>query len=119
MPSRLSRRGFLGAAGGAAAAVALLPHEFAWGATTSGAGPRDELTRLGRAYLALTPDEDSVDTLFDRVPDLDRKQPVVGQLPALQSIVTADFARQRTVSVDGWRLARTEARVAALHALGR
>lgn len=126
MPSRFSRRRFLGVTGGAAAAVALgVPGDLtwgsgAWGGTAAGvATPRDPLTRLGRAYLALTPDEDSVDTLFDRVPGLDRQQPVVAQLPALQSTVTADFARQRTVSIDGWCLARTEARVAALHALGR
>jgi hypothetical protein len=82
------------------------------------AAPRDQLTRLGRAYLALAPDEDSADALFDRVPGLNRQQPVVEQLPALQATVTSDFARRRTVSIDGWRLSRTEARVAALHALG-
>ncbi|MSO79490.1 MAG: hypothetical protein EXQ79_07760 [Acidimicrobiia bacterium] len=121
MPSRFSRRRFLGVTGGAAAAVALgVPGELSWPGAVAAATPgSDPLARLGRAYLSIAPDEGSVDTLFDRVPGLRRNRPVIEQLPDLQSRVASDFARQRTVSIDGWRLARTEARVAALHALGQ
>jgi hypothetical protein len=120
LPIRFSRRRFLGLAGGAAAITIVAPHDVAFGrALASDAEPRDPITSLGRAYLSLTPEEQSVDTLFERVPGLHRNQPVVEQLSGLQAKVTADFARHRTVSIDGWRVARTEARVAALHALGR
>jgi hypothetical protein len=121
VPGRYSRRRFLGIAGGAAAVVTVgVPRDLVWAdATVPAAGARDPITRLGRAYLDLTPDEDSVDTLFDLVPGLRRGQPVVEQLPGLEPKVTSDFARRRTVSIDGWHLSRTEARVAALHALGR
>jgi hypothetical protein len=120
LPSRFSRRRFLGIAGGAAAFTLVAPHDLAWAQPVATAAPSaDPITRLGHAYLALTPDEDSIDTLFDRVPGLHKSLPVVEQLPDLQAKVNADFARARTVSIDGWRMSRTEARVAALHALGR
>lgn len=121
MALRCSRRRFLGLAGGATAAIATgVPLELLRGQDGAPRGTAaDPVARLGRVYLRSEPDEGTVDALFDRVPGLTRRRPVLEQLPDLQGRVTADFARQRTVSVAGWRLARTEARVAALHALGR
>jgi hypothetical protein len=118
---RYTRRGFLGVAGGTATAVAVgLPRDLAWSDLVAGMAPdRDLLAVLGRAYLKIAANEASVDSLFERVPGLSRRRPAAEQLPELQARITSDFARQRTVSIDGWRLARTEARIAALHALGR
>lgn len=76
------------------------------------------LVRLGRAVLTARPDEADPDTLARLLmaaaaPGTDLADP-----PAVAARVVADdFAAGRTVDVDGWRLAVSEARAAALLAL--
>lgn len=63
------------------------------------------LAIIGVRYRELHPDDDPVAALGD-LPDVD-------QLGRLAERVTADFAAGDVVDVDGWILARTEARAAA------
>jgi hypothetical protein len=71
---------------------------------------------VGAAYLALTPDEASRETLRELVPELAgvRRGEIEGRLGVLAERVREDFASGDTVVIDGWVLARTEARGAAL-----
>ena len=76
---------------------------------------------VGRRYLAVNPGEASRPVLLDRLgplaPAPDR--PVEPRVWRHRLIVarTADFAAGDTVLVDGWLLARSEARLCALVAL--
>lgn len=72
---------------------------------------------VGRRYREDVPEEDDRAVLLDAL-GLGRGE-VTGldDLPDLAQAVTADFAAGRTVSVDGWVLALTEARAAALVSL--
>ena len=80
--------------------------------------------RIGRAYLAAHPAEAELTLLVEGVVGgwddaegwLERAGP--GELRArLRAQIRADFAARRTVSVQGWVLARTEARLFGLAAL--
>lgn len=76
------------------------------------------LVRVGRAVLTTRPDEADPDTLVRLLiaaagPGTDLADP----LGVAARVVADDFAAGRTVDVDGWRLAVSEARAAALLAL--
>lgn len=83
------------------------------------------LRRLGRHYLADTPDERDPATLLARL-SLDRLISASGdparqggfwravETDALKARREQEFASGETVIVDGWLLARTEARLCAL-----
>lgn len=132
--SRISRRAVVVGLGGAAtvAAVAALvgsqldddERTPADRPTASGAGqPPDgeAIARVGEAYRAAYPDEDDVAVLLAALPQfegLDARE-VQQQLPTLRDQVRADFAGGDVVMVDGWLLAVTEARAAALVSLLR
>ncbi|MDZ7676291.1 MAG: hypothetical protein U5K30_14635 [Acidimicrobiales bacterium] len=64
------------------------------------------LVAIGTRYRELHPDDDPADAGADL--------PAGDLADALRAQVRADFDAGRTVDVDGWVLARTEARVAAL-----
>lgn len=80
---------------------------------------------IGEAYLATHPHEANVTLLVDAL-DADQAtsrclaaepcDPIV-VAQAVAEAVRADFIARRTVKLDGWVLARTEARLCALHAL--
>ncbi len=79
------------------------------------------LVAVGRRYLDVHPEEASVAFLLRAIPQLGTDvplDPVVG-LAGLRDRVAEDFAAGEVVSVDGWLLARTEARAAALYAIER
>lgn len=79
------------------------------------------LVAVGRRYLEAHPDEASVAFLLRALPQLGAdipSDPATG-LGGLRDQVTEDFAAGDIVSVDGWSLARTEARAAALYAIER
>jgi hypothetical protein len=86
---------------------------------TPDAATSGPIAGLGRAYLALHPNEASPAKLLRLVPEIDPKRPMIEQFGEVAKTVSADFADDRVVSVDGWQLAATEARLAALVALGR
>jgi hypothetical protein len=123
MSPRLSRRGFLaGLAVGIAGAVLGLRLYWTAGHTPAGAErlvrllPHAEsAARLGRRYLEDTPQEAHARRLIA----------LIGTTPAdmesdaalrerLQARIRQDFIDGATVTVDGWRLAVTEARLCAL-----
>jgi hypothetical protein len=79
---------------------------------------------IGEAYLQSAPDEASVAFLEQAIRNTiaaagvgagASTAPPLGQL--LQERITADFSAGQMVSVKGWMLARTEARLCALMAL--
>ena len=118
-PWRVTRRRFL-ALGATAGAATIATIRF--GSRLAGAGdatrPAGGVRRLGEEYLRSRPKERSTAVLFRRVPDLRPTGPVIEQLPELASVVSADAAADRVVTVQGWVLARSEARAAGLVALG-
>jgi hypothetical protein len=74
---------------------------------------RAAAARIGRSYLAAAPEEASVDRLVALL-DL----PDGGDAAKLfEAKRRMDFREGRTVPVEGWRLAVTEARLCALAAL--
>ena len=76
--------------------------------------------RIGAAYLALVPDEASRSQLVELIPELDGVPAgeIEAHLVDLGPRVAEDFAAGDTIVIDGWVLARTEGRAAALVALG-
>ena len=78
----------------------------------------DGVVQLGRTYLRTHPEEANAGQLRARVSGLDPARGVRAQLPALVPVAVADFGGGRTVVVDGWLLAETEARATAAVALG-
>lgn len=121
----VGRRAFVGlavAAGLGAHAMSRGSLSEAAAATPTRVAGQDPTTRriaaLGKAYLKLRPDEADKAFLLRNLPDVDTTRPVVVQLPALQRPIVDDFVAGRFVSVLGWQLAVTEARAAALVALG-
>jgi hypothetical protein len=92
-----------------------------WLATT--VGDSGAAARLGRLYLEVHPQERDLDALVAGIdaattPELASGSTGVDQmLVALQRAVRGDYIRDRVVSVRGWVLSRTEARVYAALAL--
>jgi hypothetical protein len=128
---RVSRRAVVAGIGGAATAavVAVLvgrqldegEGEEAAGSPRANDEPSDDeaIKRVGEAYRAAYPDEDDVEVLEAALPRFDglSGQQVQDQLSTLRDQVRADFADGNVVLVDGWLLAATEARAAALVSL--
>lgn len=79
----------------------------------------EAIERVGAAYRKTYPDEDDVEVLRASLPQFDglSGQEVQEQLGTLRDQVRSDFAEGRIVMVDGWLLAVTEARAAALVSL--
>lgn len=73
----------------------------------------DEVTNgviaVGRAYLQQEPSEADLDTLLRALPALDGDV-----VTAARGLITADFKTRNIVTIDGWVLARSEARAAAV-----
>jgi hypothetical protein len=126
MSPRLSRRGFLaGLAVGIAGAVLGLRLYWTAGHTPAGAERlvrllphADSAARLGRRYLEDTPQEAQVRRLVALI----AATPTDAESDAalrerLQARIRQDFIDGATVTVDGWRLAVTEARLCALVSL--
>jgi len=68
---------------------------------------------IGEKYLELTPAEQNYETLLQSLSKV--VTPMDNVTKAVQSSVIHDFETDQIVSIDGWILSRTEAR---LHALG-
>jgi hypothetical protein len=89
------------------------------GAATPTAGA---IATIGAAYLAVAPAEEADEAfLRGELPTITASTAdgVVDQLGTLAEPVQEDFAAARTATVDGWILAVSEARAAALvHLLG-
>jgi hypothetical protein len=81
---------------------------------TAGIIEREHWATIGKAYL-----EDSGPKLRDLVEELTAAEEGggAGEVPPLADRLRLDFEQGRTVRVDGWVLAETEARLAALVAL--
>lgn len=135
VPQRIGRRGFFATSFGlAAAALATrfdikLPAVIGDRATDAERLVRalsspESAAQLGRAYLATAPHERSEARLVDRITGglpggyaglrtVDDKQ----LKSCLAQRLSADFATADTVTVDGWVISRTEARLYALAAI--
>jgi hypothetical protein len=80
---------------------------------------------IGLAFLTQRPEERNVQTLVEGIladiPDVDRGLQRADSLHSLRAevkrLISEDFAETRTVSLDGWILSLTEARLCALHVL--
>jgi hypothetical protein len=136
--STVGRRGFLAGALGALTAVAA---PIGWvGRAFAGPSatilPAEKLALLltdaeatehiGDAYLAGTPDEREAAVLYGvltpvgQVPDLWWAGVALSELRRTMRTAThTDFANGAVVDVEGWQLARTESRLAALFTLTR
>lgn len=91
-------------------------------------GSHESALAVGRAYLAAHPDEANLPRLLGAIeaaagigddaalPLPPQRHAATAQAVALA--VREDFLERRTVKIDGWVLARTEARLCALIALG-
>ncbi len=70
---------------------------------------------MGRQYLDSYPDEADGDRILgEMVNDAGRARPIRGLEDMIARARERDFRRGDTVIIDGWVLARTEARVCAL-----
>lgn len=83
-------------------------------------GP-ERVRAIGERYRATTREESNAESLRQAIED---SRPAASRFfgapgPALEDLVREDFERGRTVVVDGWVLARTEARQCALYSLTR
>lgn len=85
----------------------------------AGLGESRSAGLLGREYLATVPWEADREVLRRLLPRLDHRE-AAGDAPGepLRRWVRDDFDAGRVVSVRGWLLSRTEARLCALVALG-
>ena len=79
-------------------------------------GP-DRVRQLGAHYRASTPNENSADTLRAALSGRHGLRIPFIKSGSLEDQIRDDFAAGRTVLVDGWVLAVTEARQAALFSL--
>jgi len=83
----------------------------------------DSAARIGRSYLRATPDEADRGKLLAAILDAEPKlgSPRRRDSRELRRLIAAqcrrEFASGRTAQVDGWIIARTEARLCALAAL--
>ncbi len=84
-----------------------------------GAPPEAHIARVGEVYRHAVPDEDDRGALEELLPDLAGLAPplAVAALPTLEPAIRDDFGAGRTFEVDGWILAVTEGRAAALISL--
>ena len=131
--TRVGRRGFLSGLLGvvAAASVPIGWVGRAFGAAATPTSPAEKVAslfsdpvgvaRIGTAYLGVAPDEGSVDVLLAALAP-------AGQSPeewwtavgvrelrlTVRTAAHADFVAGDVVDLEGWQLARTEARLAAL-----
>jgi len=79
-------------------------------------GP-ERVRQLGAHYRASTPNENSTETLRAALSSGHRLRVPFIKSASLDDRIRGDFAAGRTVVVDGWVLAVTEARQAALFSL--
>jgi hypothetical protein len=80
-------------------------------------GNRDYIRQLGLTYRTRFPDEANAASLCSML-DVDMSRLPDSRIrDQLDQLVLADFARGDTVLLDGWLLARTEARQCALCSL--
>jgi len=77
--------------------------------------PIQDLATLGRAYREAHPEESTVDALLARLLRNRRAGQQLGDL--VRDAVAADFKALAIENLDGWLLARTEGRLAALASL--
>ena len=77
--------------------------------------PDDPIARIGQRYLEEYPDEADATELRSLLAFSGPAASALG--PALVPVATADFVNGDVVVIDGWHLARSEARAAALVAL--
>ena len=70
---------------------------------------------VGQVYLQQHPEEANVETLLAGIDAA--HLPPAERAPLTDRRIRADFAAGRVVTIDGWILARTEARLCALAAL--
>lgn len=114
----ISRRALLRVlAGGAVAGAWVAPWlPAAAEATAPDAAVASALVRIGRRYVALVPGEGELATLR-RLLGHASGADVLSDASAFEAAVARDFARGDVFAVDGWVLARTELRAAALFAL--
>lgn len=127
----MSRRQVLGLLAGGAVAlgaggIVVLQRDADEGpAPADPAGLRDALVTIGARYLALHPEDAALADLLaalggDGGPDADADGIVAAPgaaLRARQAAIADEHATGDTADVDGWVLARTECRVAAVVAL--
>lgn len=128
--NRLTRRGFLAAAGLAAVGGGGFVYRV-W--ASGGFNPDLEQTaevakllaelaparRIGRAYLAENPNEASEETLVRLLAKDGVRDDTQARLSAnARRAVRRDYDSGRTVLVQGWMLSRTEARLCALTTFG-
>ena len=73
---------------------------------------------VGRDYLAQAPEESSkerlVELIFPELLNSAQPPPRAKLIDGIARLVREDFEAQRTVTIDGWTLSRTEARLCAL-----
>ena len=124
MSTRLTRRSFLAlgavvVAGGAAAAARLLTDDGEeWtgdGATVAQLFDEPEAVReLGKAYLAQSGERDPARLLDPAVQRALRARDAEALRRAVRARAAQEAAADELISVNGWLVAPTEARVAAL-----
>ena len=121
-----TRRSFLhlGLALGSGLAAALIMPLPVWPGPSrpalrllAGLARPDHARAIGASWLAGLPRRPPAAELAGQIEEALAASSRPGLRAALAEAVTADFAARRMVSVDGWRLARTEARLFALAAL--
>jgi hypothetical protein len=78
---------------------------------------RESAARLGRAYLRTATDEASATRLASLVLGRTAVAPG-GEAARVASNIRADFSAGRVVTVEGWIVSRTEARLCALCVIG-
>ncbi len=77
-------------------------------------GNLDSAAHFGRIYLDAYPDERDARQLFNRIENVAQGRT---DFESVSAAVRDDYVRGNTVSIDGWLLSRTEARLFALAAL--
>lgn len=80
-------------------------------------GTERSVRHLGERYRQLVPAENDAQILMQAILDPSRQVVVPNLAVAMAERITQDFTHGRTVTVDGWILAVTEARQCALYSL--
>ena len=118
-PSAITRRTLLAWLGASTLTAQVLPALLRLAAASQS---EDEalrkIVRVGRSYLKKVPDEANREKLAALLPSLKGSKRLAARIRALRDRVARDFAENRIVLLEGWLLSRTEARAAALVALG-